>query len=194
MNGELCAAGGVRPEPIHTPRLALVPMPSQLVLAIVGQDWAAAQRLLGTPFPREWHDDGWHWLEPQATNGRFDDRFIAWGTRLALPLTPDVGLPHRGPVLAEIGFHGPPDPAGWVEIGYRVVAEHRRRGLAEEATSALLMWATAHGATGVKASVSPGNTASIGLLNKLGFAASGLHRHDVLGEQLVFCRINDAPH
>jgi RimJ/RimL family protein N-acetyltransferase len=38
-----------------------------------------------------------------------------------------------GMVIGDIGFRGPPDAAGIVEIGYSVVAGRRRRGYATEA-------------------------------------------------------------
>lgn len=177
---------GVHPETTYTPRLVLVPMSCRLVRSILRRDWAAVDRLLETAFPPEWRDDGWQWLEPQATNGEHDDRYVAWGTRLAFAATDDVA--DRGRVLAEVGFHGPPGTDGWAEIGYRVVASYRRRGLAGEAATALLAWASAHGAVGVKASVSPDNAASIGLLRKLGFTEAGSYRHRALGEQLTFHR------
>lgn len=176
---------------IRTHRLALVAMSSQLASAIMDGDWAAAQLLLGCPFPVEWRDDGWQWLAAQATRGDDDDRFIVWGTRVALPAT-DLGR-SSGPVLAEVGFHGPPDSDGWVEIGYRVVRSHRRRGLAEEAATALLAWAATHGASGIRASVASDNAASIALLNKLGFTAVGTLQHRVLGEQLSFHRTIGTP-
>ena len=59
-----------------------------------------------------------------------------------------------------------------------MVARYRRQGLAEEAAGALLRWATAHGAVGIKASVRPSNSASIGLMRKLGFTVTGRYeRH-----------------
>lgn len=186
------AAGGVHSTAIRTARLALIPMASRLVRAVLQKDWMTVERLLGAPFPLEWRDDGWTWLESQAIRGESDERFIVWGTRIVVPATHHIDEV-RGPVLAEVGFHGPPDSDGWVEIGYRVVAAHRRRGLAEEATSALLAWAVAHGVTAVQASVSPDNTASIGLLRKLGFTGAGSHRHPILGEQLSFHRPTRTP-
>ena len=176
---------------IRTPRLLLVPMSCEVVRAVLGRDWNAAGRLLGAAFPAEWRDDGWQWLEPQATKGEQDDRHLAWGTRLGMSTTIDDGT-DAGSVLAEVGFHGPPDPDGWVEVGYRVVCGHRRRGLAEEATSALLAWAAVHGATGVKASVSPDNAPSLGLLNKLGFTDTGSYQHPTLGQLLTFRRTTRA--
>ena len=89
-------------------------------------------------------------------------------------------------MMALAPFHGPPDSDGWVEVGYRVVAEYRRQGFAEEAVAALLNFAAGHGAAGVRASVSPANVASIGLLEKLGFTGGISYRHPVLGEQLAF--------
>ena len=185
-------AGGEHSAAIRTVRLVMIPMSNRPVRAVLQKDWVAAELLLGAPFPLEWRDDGWQWPESRAIRGESDERFIVWGTRLVFPVTLDIDEA-RGPVLAEVGFHGPPDSDGWVEIGYRVVAAHRRRGLAEEATSALLAWAVAHGVTGVTASVSPDNTASIGLLRKLGFTGAGSHRHPILGEQVSFHRITRTP-
>ena len=176
---------------IHTRRMALVAMSSQLAGAIMEGDWAAARLLLGCPFPFEWRNDGWQWLAAQATTGRDDDRFILWGTRVAVPAT-DLGR-SSGPVLAEVGFHGPPDSDGWVEIGYRVVRAHWRRGLAEEAATALLAWAASNGAVGIRASVDADNAASIALLHKLRFTAAGRYEHRVLDEQLSFHRTVGKP-
>lgn len=178
----------VHPETVRTERLILVPMSPEVVRAILRRDWPAASRLLGTEFPVEWREDGWHWLEPQADRGGHDDRYVAWGTRLAFAAGADGEAHGRGAVLAEVGFHGPPDTQGWVELGYRVVAEHRREGLAEEAVRALLRWATAQGVSGFRASVAPDNAASIGLLDKLGFVNAGRYEHRTLGEQLVYRR------
>lgn len=92
-------------------------------------------------------------------------------------------------VVGEIGFHGPPDETGRVEIGYTVVTEYRRRGFAEEAARALLAWAAReHGITRFRACVSPQNAPSLNLMGKLGFIRVGAYRHDERGEQLVFHR------
>lgn len=178
---------GLHPEVIRTKRLILVPMSAALVRSILHRDWSSVKRLLGAEFPPEWRDDGWRWLKPQAERGEHDDRYLAWGTRLAFP-TGRGRSQGRGAVLAEVGFHGPPDTDGEAEIGYRVVARYQRQGLAEEAASALLGWATANGVSGVRACVSPANAASIGLLNKLGFTQAGCNQHRILGDQLVFRR------
>lgn len=171
---------------VCTRRLVLVPMSCELMRLVMAKEWAATTRLLGTSFPHEWRQDGWDWLAPRVAEGEHDPRLLGWATRLARMADAD-GL-GSGPVVAEAGFHGPPDSEGWVEIGYRVVADRRRRGFATEAASALLGWAVERGVTGVKASVSPENAASSNLLLTLGFTEAGSYRHDVLGEQRIFRR------
>lgn len=43
-------------------------------------------------------------------------------------------------VAGDIGFHGPPDDTGKVEIGYSVAPSRRGRGYATEAAAALVEW------------------------------------------------------
>ena len=158
----------------------MTPMSCELMRAIMAADWQRADGLLGTSFPTEWRNDGWGWLAPRVVEGDHDARLLVWGTRLARLIE------GRGHAVAEIGFHGPPDDDGWVEIGYRVVTGYRRRGFAEEGCRELLDWALSNGVAGVRAAISPGNEASALLARKLGFARSGRTRHEVLGEQLIF--------
>ena len=133
-----------------TQRLAMTPMSCEVMRAIMAADWQRADGLLGTPFPMEW-------LAPRVVEGDHDARLLDWGTRL-VRLTDG-----RGPVVAEVGFHGPPVGDGWVEIGYRVVTDYRRRGFAEEASRGLLDWALTQGVAGVRAAITPANEASVRL-------------------------------
>jgi ribosomal-protein-alanine N-acetyltransferase len=167
---------------ILTQRLAMTPLTCEGMRAIMAGEWQHADKLLGAPFPTEWRNDGWGWLAPRVVEGDLDARLLVWGTRLARLID------RRGQVVAEVGFHGPPDEDGWVEIGYRVVAGCRRRGLAEEACRGLLDWAFTQGVAGVRAAMSPDNEPSARLAQKLGFARAGRARHAVLGEQLIFER------
>ncbi len=86
-------------------------------------------------------------------------------------------LVERGPapsVVGVAGYKGPPDEEGAVEIGYAVLAEHRRRGLATEAAGALVRHAFGHpGVRLVRAETLPELVPSIGVLEKLGFALVG---------------------
>jgi RimJ/RimL family protein N-acetyltransferase len=75
-----------------------------------------------------------------------------------------------GAVVGECGWHGGPDAAGDVEIGYGLSAERRGQGLGTEAVALLVAWsATQPGVRRVLARVLPGNTASRRLLRRLGF-------------------------
>jgi ribosomal-protein-alanine N-acetyltransferase len=92
-------------------------------------------------------------------------------------------------VVGSVGFHGPPDERGRVEIGYDVVASERRKGYAREAIRGLLEWASATGrAHTCVASVSPQNPPSLALIRSLGFQRVGEQIDDIDGLELVFER------
>lgn len=79
-----------------------------------------------------------------------------------------------GRAIGDAGFHGPPNSAGEVEIGYALVPRARGAGLASEAVELLVAWAKSQPAVrAVSARVDRGNTASERLLARLGFAADG---------------------
>lgn len=72
------------------------------------------------------------------------------------------------------GFKGRPDASGSVEIGYSVLAEHRRRGYATEAVACLVTWAFLHhNVNEVSAETFPHLTQSIQVLKKNGFELTG---------------------
>ena len=79
-----------------------------------------------------------------------------------------------GLAIGDVGFHGPPDADGAVEIGYALVPVARGSGLATEATGLLVAWAC--GQPGVRTSsarVDPANAPSRCVLERLGFAPDG---------------------
>jgi RimJ/RimL family protein N-acetyltransferase len=89
-------------------------------------------------------------------------------------------------VIGTIGFHGPPDETGRVEIGYRVEPAYRRRGIASACVRALLAWAEAQGIHRFRASVAPGNVPSLTIITGLGFHQVGTQIDEIDGEELVF--------
>ncbi|TWX40800.1 GNAT family N-acetyltransferase [Frigoribacterium sp. ACAM 257] len=92
---------------------------------------------------------------------------LPWITRLMIDpqVTTPVGL---------AGFHGAPDEAGMVEIGYRVDPELRRRGYARRSLETLLAVAQRHpDVSTVRATVSPDNVASRALVTSYGFVETG---------------------
>jgi RimJ/RimL family protein N-acetyltransferase len=79
-----------------------------------------------------------------------------------------------GAVVGDIGFHGPPDDDGAVEVGYCVVPSRRRRGYATEAAGAIVGWARRQrGVRVIVAGCDPGNVASIHTLERAGFRRAG---------------------
>lgn len=74
------------------------------------------------------------------------------------------------PTLAgTAGYKGRPDANGEVEIGYSVVPEYHRRGIASGAVRLLCQRAFAAGVTAVLAETLPTFLASQGVLGKAGF-------------------------
>jgi [ribosomal protein S5]-alanine N-acetyltransferase len=107
-------------------------------------------------FPRE--DD-----RDAASLWRPDD---AWSTRSV------VSALHDRMVVGSIGFYGPPsagaDDVREAEVGYGLVEAARGSGLMTEALT-LLLESTDGAGVRVRASVLPGNQASIRVLAKCGF-------------------------
>jgi RimJ/RimL family protein N-acetyltransferase len=84
-------------------------------------------------------------------------------------------LRETGEVIGDIGFHGPPDEAGTVEIGYSVVEQYRGRGLAGESAVAIcgLAWSRPE-VTRIIAQTAVDNAASAGVLRHAGFREDGV--------------------
>ena len=82
-------------------------------------------------------------------------------------------------LVGTVSYKGPPVD-GTVEIGYSVVPSWQRRGLATEASRALIEEAWGRGAEVVVAHTLPDLKPSIRVLEKLGFVASESSEPDVL--------------
>ena len=84
-------------------------------------------------------------------------------------------LRETGEVIGDIGFHGPPDETGTVEIGYGIVEQYRGRGLAGESAVAIcgLAWSRP-GVSRIIARTEEGNAASAGVLRHAGFREEGV--------------------
>ncbi len=74
-----------------------------------------------------------------------------------------------GEVVGNIGFHGPPDEAGTVEIGYDIVESLWGQGIASGACAAIVAIARDAGAALVRAETEPGNLGSQRVLINNGF-------------------------
>ncbi len=115
-------------------------------------DWAP-------DFPRE--DD----LVALAMHGEDGTPAQTWGSRL-------IVRRRDGAVVGTLGFYGPPDETGRVEIGYGLVPSARGEGLITDAVALAVPAALAAGAT-VQAHTGPDNVASQAALLRAGLRATG---------------------
>jgi RimJ/RimL family protein N-acetyltransferase len=158
---------------IHTPRLVLIPA----TIATLNAELEGRHELalaLDIDVPTSW--------PPEL----YDESAVRWSlnaleTRF---LTPDWGLYYvaerlepatpRQRLVGVVGFKGPPDPGGTVEIGYGILAERRRLGFAREAVDGLLGWAFGRESVArVIAHTLTELTASIRVLESAGFTFVG---------------------
>ncbi|RKR92164.1 RimJ/RimL family protein N-acetyltransferase [Micromonospora pisi] len=89
--------------------------------------------------------------------------------------------------VGRAGYHGPPDAAGMVEIGYAVDPAYRRRGYARGALEFLLRRAAEESTVRtVRVSISPDNVASYQLASQYGFTKVGEQWDDEDGLEIVY--------
>lgn len=73
-------------------------------------------------------------------------------------------------IVAELGFKGPPDRNGDIEIGYGTMPDHRKKGYMTDAVSAMIEWASSReGVRCIIAEVEETNLASLRIVEKNGF-------------------------
>lgn len=123
-------------EPIRTRRLELLALSVSFMDAITAGRPAAAARELGASVSRWLVTDPSHLVQLRlAGQAAAAAGFPGCARVIVLSGT------HRR-TIGSIGFHGPPDDAGRLEVGCRIHPAHRGQGYGAEATAALLDWAT----------------------------------------------------
>jgi RimJ/RimL family protein N-acetyltransferase len=155
----------------------LVPLPAEALQALIDGDLARAGAAAGLALPEEFLADTWLWTLRLGQ--------MAGEPACAPWLVRAVVAEPAGVVVGHAGFHGRPDAAGMIEVGYRIVPERRRQGYARAALAELLAYARAHGATTARASISPGNDASLALARSFGFGHVGEQIDEIDGLELV---------
>ena len=171
---------------IATPRLDLHELSPALMRAVLARDWAAAGALAPYPADEEAFAGSDHVLGLRIAQLEQDPSEQPWLYRASV-------LRETGRVVGRVGFHARPDESGTVEIGYEVLSEHRRQGLAREMAIGLLRWGAERGAVACLASVRPDNTASLALTAQLGFVRIGEQLDDIDGLEWVFRLPLDGP-
>jgi ribosomal-protein-alanine N-acetyltransferase len=153
------------PDNLVTDRLTLIPLAADAARFIT-EDRAAAVTALGIEIPDAWpYADLLDFLPMYAQMVQDNPTELGWGIWV---------MAYRGMLVGDIGFHGRPDAAGRVEIGYSVQFDYRGRGFAPEAALALIEWASAHpDVRQIIARCYPDNASSIRVLQKIGMRPIG---------------------
>lgn len=149
---------------LMTERIELRPLPA-LAAAALPEDREEASRILGATLPTEWpQPDLLDVLPLQASASPEMECFGVW-----VMIERDDQS-----VVGDIGFLGPPDGAGSIEVGYSVIPDRRRRGYATEAAGAMVEWAISQsGVRTVVAGCDSDNAPSVRTLERLGFRRTG---------------------
>jgi RimJ/RimL family protein N-acetyltransferase len=169
-------------EPAPPPQqVSIIPLSGPVFRALADGDLTAANELSPvrlTPYfvSPEWRGT-WKMRGEQVED---DPVSAAWVTGV-------IWDDQRQAAVGRAGYHGPPDAAGMVEIGYAVDPAYRRRGYARAALEALLRRADREpGVRTVRASISPGNTPSFALVSQYGFVKVGEQWDDEDGLEIIY--------
>jgi [ribosomal protein S5]-alanine N-acetyltransferase len=155
---------------IATTRLQLLPASLEHVRAEI-HDRAQFAKMLNADVPGNWPPDSaadalplfLSWLEAAPDQVGW----FGWYALLAQPPADEPTLVGGG------GFLGPPD-AGEVQIGYSMLPQFQRRGIATEMVAGLVGWALSHrSVTCITAETEWENPASVQVLKKIGFTSVG---------------------
>ncbi|MFN2524773.1 MAG: GNAT family N-acetyltransferase [Actinomycetota bacterium] len=166
---------------IDSQRLRLLLIMTTELESLLNDERAAAEATLGCRIPSYFpaaHDR--HLFELRLGQIAEDPSIEEWLLRAVVRKT-------DGRMIGHVGFHGPPDDDGVLEVGYELFSDYQKHGYAIEAVEALMAWAADHhGIERFRASIAPDNKPSLKLARKLGFVHVGRHWDEEDGEELVF--------
>ncbi|HET9017922.1 MAG TPA: GNAT family N-acetyltransferase [Thermomicrobiaceae bacterium] len=153
---------------LRTERLELIACTATVTEAALA-DPAEVGRLLGVRVPAGWPSNDLRDILPgYLRDVAADSDLLGWGPWVIVEAAGRV-------VVGDAGFHGEPDAARTVEIGYGILPAYRRRGYATEAARGLVGWAFGRpGVARVVAECEADNVGSIRVLERLGMARAGV--------------------
>ncbi|MEV3858821.1 GNAT family N-acetyltransferase [Streptomyces sp. NPDC050095] len=162
-------------------RIRFVELNAKALRALADGDLAGGSAEAGVDLDEHFVGERARWIFGYRADQLDRDPSAApWLTR-AVVSEPD------GTVIGDAGFHGPPDEAGVLEIGYTVVPPYRRRGYARAMVRALLDRAAAEpGVRTVRATIRSDNEASLATLAGFGFTRVGEKGNESEGIAFVF--------
>jgi [ribosomal protein S5]-alanine N-acetyltransferase len=168
-------------EVVFSPRLALIALPGPVIADVLDDRPDAFREHVGVGYPDGWPSEDRHVLELRRRQiGEGVDH--RWLLRAVITRAQPA-------MVGRIGFHGPPDSNGMVEIGYAIDAAHRRQGFGLECAQTLIASAERLPQVSiVRASIAPGNTPSLRIAERLGFVPVGEQIDEIDGLELVFER------
>ncbi|UQI46298.1 GNAT family N-acetyltransferase [Streptomyces sp. HU2014] len=158
-----------------------VELSGEAMTALLDDDLDRAGAEVGVTLPEYFVTDEakwvWQYRIGQLTSGPGS---AGWLTR-AVVAEPE------GHVVGYAGFHGPPDEAGMVEIGYSVAPGHRRQGYARSMLAGLVRRAVADDRVRtVRVTISPDNAASLATIAGFGFTEVGEQWDERDGLEIIF--------
>lgn len=171
----------VDPSDRRARRVRIVHLTAPVFRALVDGNLAAANAV--SPVPLSAHFAGPDWTSVWRMRARqvaADPASGAWVTGVIWDESDRVAV-------GRAGYHGPPDPAGMVEIGYAVDPAYRRRGYARAALEVLLRRAAEEPAVRtVRVTIGPDNVASRRLASQYGFTEVGEQWDDEDGLEIIY--------
>lgn len=158
---------------LQTARLRLPSLGLSVLEALLRRDFTFVEQSLHVDVSRaESIDD--YVLKLRISQLQADPSLEPWLLRAVCLREPPQCVGHLGFHDRPGSEHLQPWAPGGVELGYTILAAHRRRGYALEACRSLIGWAVSeHSVRCFAGSTSPDNLASIGLLGRLGFVRKG---------------------
>jgi RimJ/RimL family protein N-acetyltransferase len=176
----VCESGAVAAHDPHH-RIELVKLTVPVLEALVDGDLGRASAEAGVALTPHFLEEAWLWRIRLDDIAR-DPAAVDWIARAAVDLA-------TGTVIGRVGFHGPPDEHGMVEVGYSVDPDQRRRGYARALLRTALEWAAGEPTVRVvRASISPDNEASLATIRPFGFTHVGEQWDEEDGLELLYER------
>ncbi|MEU2855109.1 GNAT family N-acetyltransferase [Streptomyces syringium] len=172
-----------RPAPVPTtPKsLRFVELSNAAMTALLDDDLARASAEAGVALTEYFLTDRAKWVWRYRIDQLASDPDSAGWLPQAVTAGP------KGTVVGYAGFHGPPDEAGMVEIGYSVDPDHRRQGYARAMLAALLeRTVTEARVRTARVTISPDNAASLATVSGFGFKEVGEQWDEEDGLELIF--------
>ncbi|MEU6878792.1 GNAT family protein [Streptomyces sp. NPDC046712] len=169
-------------EPLSVPKcVRFVELNAKALRALADGDLAGGSTEAGVALDEHFVGDRARWIFGYRADQLAKDPSVGpWIARAAVS-EPD------GTVVGDAGFHGPPDEAGVVEVGYTVVPAYRRQGYARAMLRALLVRAAAEpDVRTVRATIRSDNDASLATIKGFGFTRVGERGNERDGLELVF--------